>query len=97
MSKNKLHLLVDVLAYLVMLALTSTGLLLAYTMPPGTGCDHGGGEGALTLLGRSSLRLLRLFLLLGDCGHRQREAAQQHGEYLRQLHPTMVTEPSRWM
>ena len=53
MSKNKLHLLVDVFAYFVMLALASTGLLLAYTMPPGTGCGHGGGKGALTLLGRS--------------------------------------------
>lgn len=53
MSKNKLNLVIDVLAYLVMVALASTGLTLAYGLPPGTGGRHGGGRGVLTLLGRS--------------------------------------------
>ncbi|NQT50755.1 DUF4405 domain-containing protein [bacterium] len=53
MSKNKLNLIIDVLAYLGMVALASTGLILAYGLPPGTGGRHGGGRGVLTLLGRS--------------------------------------------
>jgi len=51
-NKNKLHLLVDVLAYLVMLGLASSGLVLAFVLPPGTGGRHGGHK-ALTMLGRS--------------------------------------------
>ena len=50
MSKNKLNLLVDVLGYLCMMALASTGLILLYRLPPGTGGRHSG-EPALTLLG----------------------------------------------
>ena len=50
MSKNKLNLLVDVLGYLCMVALASTGLILLYRLPPGTGGRHSG-EPALTLLG----------------------------------------------
>ena len=53
MSKNRLNLVVDTLAYVVMLGLAATGLLLAYVLPPGTGGRHGGGRGALTFLGRS--------------------------------------------
>ena len=45
MSKNKLHLLVDVLAYLCMVALASTGLALIYRLP------HGSPRDGLTLLG----------------------------------------------
>lgn len=37
MPRNKLHLLVNVLAYLVMVALTATGLLMYYRLPPGSG------------------------------------------------------------
>ncbi len=50
MSKNKLNLLVDVLGYLCMVALSSVGLILLYRLPPGTG-GRGSGEPALTLLG----------------------------------------------
>lgn len=45
MNKNKLHLLVDVLAYLCMVALASTGLILIYKLP------HGSPREGLTLLG----------------------------------------------
>jgi hypothetical protein len=49
-NRNKLNLVVDVLAYLCMVALASTGLLLLYRLPPGTDGRHGG-KPALTLLG----------------------------------------------
>ena len=49
MSKNKVHLLVDLLAYFAMAGLASTGLILWKVLPPGTGGRHG--ETALTLLG----------------------------------------------
>jgi len=50
MNRNKLNLVVDVLGYFCMMALASTGLILLYRLPPGTGGRHGG-ETALTLLG----------------------------------------------
>jgi hypothetical protein len=50
MSKNRLNLVVDTLAYLAMVALASTGLMMAYVLPPGTGGRHSG-EPARTLLG----------------------------------------------
>ncbi len=50
MSKNRLNLVVDTLAYLAMVALASTGLIMAYVLPPGTGGRHSG-EPALRLLG----------------------------------------------
>ncbi len=53
MSKNKLNLLIDLLAYLGMVALVSTGLLLMYIMPPGTGGCHGEGGARVTLLSLS--------------------------------------------
>jgi hypothetical protein len=49
MSKLKLNLVVDLLAYLAMVGLTATGLMMAYVLPPGSV----GGGCALTLLGRS--------------------------------------------
>lgn len=53
MSKSKLNLLIDTLAYLGMMAMVSTGLLLMYIMPPGTGGCHGEGGARITLLGLS--------------------------------------------
>ena len=53
MSKSKLNLLIDVLAYTGMTAMLSTGLLLMYIMPPGTGGCHGEGGARITLLGLS--------------------------------------------
>jgi hypothetical protein len=50
MSRNKLNLIVDTLGYLAMVCLASTGLTMAYILPPGTGGRHSG-EPALTLLG----------------------------------------------
>ena len=44
MSKNKVHLAVNVLAYLVMVCLASTGLILIYRLP------HGSPRDGLTLL-----------------------------------------------
>jgi hypothetical protein len=52
-SRNKLHLIIDVLAYVAMVGLVATGTILWKILPPGTGGRHGGGGGALTLLGRS--------------------------------------------
>ncbi len=49
MSKNKVHLLVDLLAYLVMACLASTGLILWKILPPGSSGRHG--ERGLALLG----------------------------------------------
>ncbi|HPD13754.1 MAG TPA: DUF4405 domain-containing protein [Planctomycetota bacterium] len=37
MPKNKLHLVVNVLAYLAMVGLAATGLILYYRLPPGSG------------------------------------------------------------
>ncbi|HUT34301.1 MAG TPA: DUF4405 domain-containing protein [Planctomycetota bacterium] len=37
MPRNKLHLVVDVLAYLAMTCLAGTGLLMLYRLPPGSG------------------------------------------------------------
>jgi len=48
--KNKLNLVIDVLAYLAMAGLASTGLIMLYHLPPGTGGRHSG-EPARTLLG----------------------------------------------
>ena len=45
MSKNKLHLVVDVLAYLAMACLAATGLVLLYRLP------HGSPREGFTLLG----------------------------------------------
>jgi hypothetical protein len=45
MSRNKLNLLIDVLAFLAMGGLASTGLMLAYRLPPGSG--------SLAVLGRT--------------------------------------------
>ena len=53
MSKGKLNLLIDVLAYLGMVSMVSTGLLLMYIMPPGTGGCHGEGGARITLMGLS--------------------------------------------
>jgi hypothetical protein len=39
MSKSRLNLLVDILAYLAMAGLASTGLLMFYILPPGRGQD----------------------------------------------------------
>lgn len=52
MSKSKLNLLVDTLAYLAMVGLVGTGLLQAYHLPPGTGGRGRGGQAALTFLGK---------------------------------------------
>ncbi|MFW6108507.1 MAG: DUF4405 domain-containing protein [bacterium] len=52
MSKHRLHLVVNVVSYVVLAALVGTGLIMAYRLPPGTGGRHSG-EPALTLLGRS--------------------------------------------
>ena len=53
MSKNRLNLLIDVVAYLGLVVLLSTGLLLMYLMPPGTGGCHGEGGERITLLSLS--------------------------------------------
>ena len=52
-TKSKLNLLIDVLAYLGMMSMLSTGLMLMYIMPPGTGGCHGEGGARITLLGLS--------------------------------------------
>ena len=52
MKKNKLNLVIDILAYLCMGALVSTGLLLLFRLPPGTGGRHSG-EPGLTRDGRT--------------------------------------------
>jgi len=53
MSKSRLNLLIDTLAYLGMTTMVSTGLMLMYIMPPGTGGCHGEGGARITLLGLS--------------------------------------------
>lgn len=53
MSKARLNLLIDTLAYFGMVILLSTGLLLMYIMPPGTGGCHGADGARVTLLGLS--------------------------------------------
>jgi len=53
MSRNKWNLIIDLLAYLAMLGLVATATILWKILPPGTGGRHGGGGGALTLLGRT--------------------------------------------
>lgn len=53
MSKNKMNLLVDVLAYIGMVGLISTGLLLMYILPPGTGGCHGEGGARVAVMGLS--------------------------------------------
>ena len=53
MTKIRLNLLVDILAYLGMVAMVSTGLLLMKILPPGTGGCHAEGGARITLLGLS--------------------------------------------
>ncbi|MFP4057788.1 MAG: DUF4405 domain-containing protein [Candidatus Brocadiia bacterium] len=69
MSKNKLNLLVDVLAYLAMACLAATGLIMLYRLPPGTGGRHSG-EPALTLLGlgRHDWGNIHFYIALGLLG-----------------------------
>ena len=54
MRKNRLHLVIDLLAYLAMVSMVSTGLTMWGLLPPGSGGRHGGGRGGgLTVLGYS--------------------------------------------